>query len=74
MYPRNIEKELDEEDFHTGKLEPTNEGYAIAKIAVAKYREFISMQSSLDYKTNITCNLYKSMINLTHKILICLRV
>ena len=35
MYPVNAKNPLSEEQILDGKLEPTNEGYAIAKIAVA---------------------------------------
>ncbi|MFC3531895.1 GDP-L-fucose synthase family protein [Vogesella facilis] len=59
MYPRNRNDALKEEDVLTGELEPTNEGYALAKIAVARLAEYISReQSSLHYKTVIPCNLY----------------
>lgn len=59
MYPRNRDEALKEEDVLTGELEPTNEGYALAKIAVARLAEYISReQPSLHYKTVIPCNLY----------------
>ena len=58
MYPKNLDKELEEKDILTGELEPTNEGYAIAKIAVAKLCEFAKKEYNLDYKTIIPCNIY----------------
>ncbi len=59
MYPRNIEETISEEMILKGELEPTNEGYAIAKIAVAKLCEYISKgDDSFHYKTLIPCNLY----------------
>lgn len=59
MYPRNARNPLREEDILTGELEPTNEGYALAKIAVAKLCEYISRQNpSFQYKTLVPCNLY----------------
>ena len=59
MYPKNKETHLVEEDILAGELEPTNEGYALAKIVVAKLAAYISVQnSSLQYKTIIPCNLY----------------
>lgn len=58
MYPKDSEDILEETDVLTGKLEPTNEGYAIAKIAVAKLGEFAKKEFNLDYKTIIPCNLY----------------
>jgi GDP-L-fucose synthase len=59
MYPRNIPYVIPEERIMTGELEPTNEGYAIAKIATAKLCEYISNEHpNRFYKTLIPCNLY----------------
>ena len=58
MYPKNLDRKLEEKDILTGELEPTNEGYAIAKIAIAKLCEFAKKEFNLDYKTIIPCNLY----------------
>lgn len=59
MYPRNIEVPLSEDMLLTGELEPTNEGYALAKITVARLCKYLSEQdSNFDYKTLIPCNLY----------------
>lgn len=44
IYPRNCPQPMKEEYLLTGKLEPTNEGYAIAKIAGLKLCEYISRQ------------------------------
>ena len=58
MYPRDYLNPLKEEYILNAPLEPTNEGYALAKIAVAKLCEYICRQYSLEYKTLIPCNLY----------------
>lgn len=59
MYPKDSLSILREDDILSGKLEPTNEGYAIAKISTMKLCEFITAESeSLHYKTVIPCNLY----------------
>ena len=58
MYPRNAPNPLTEEMILTGQLEPTNEGYALAKIMTAKLCSYISQTSPLKYKTLIPCNLY----------------
>jgi len=59
MYPRNASNPLVEEQILQGELEPTNEGYALAKISVAKLCEYISREDDgLQYKTLIPCNLY----------------
>jgi GDP-L-fucose synthase len=59
MYPRNAKNPLAEELILQGELEPTNEGYAIAKIVSTRLCEYISKEdSSFIYKTIIPCNLY----------------
>lgn len=58
MYPRQTANPIPESALLTSPLEPTNEGYAIAKIAVAKLTETISSQYGVQYKTYIPCNLY----------------
>lgn len=57
MYPRN-HGILKEQDILAGPLEPTNEGYALAKITAAKYCQYLSAQYGVHYKTLIPCNLY----------------
>ena len=59
MYPRNVQNPLREDLILTGELEPTNEGYALAKVVVAKLCEYITKQNpALHYKTIVPCNLY----------------
>lgn len=59
MYPRNAPNPLCEETVLTGELEPTNEGYALAKIVVARLCEYIGREDpTLQYKTLIPCNVY----------------
>lgn len=59
MYPRDAVNPLKEELVLKGELEPTNEGYAIAKIAAQRLCEYINKEdSSYQYKTLIPCNLY----------------
>lgn len=58
MYPRNHPHLLTEDDILTAPLEPTNEGYALAKINAAKHGHYISQQYGLNYKMLIPCNLY----------------
>lgn len=59
MYPRNSPDPLREEQVLAGELEPTNEGYALAKIAVARLCDYVSREdAALSYKTLIPCNLY----------------
>ncbi|HCY64038.1 MAG TPA: GDP-fucose synthetase [Oxalobacteraceae bacterium] len=59
MYPRNAMNPLQEEMVLQGELEPTNEGYAIAKITVARLCEYIMRENAgYQYKTLIPCNIY----------------
>ena len=59
MYPRNHNEPLTETMILSGSLEPTNEGYALAKVVTAKLCDYISHEnSSFQYKTLIPCNLY----------------
>jgi GDP-L-fucose synthase len=59
MYPRCATNPLAEDLILQGELEPTNEGYALAKITSTRLCEYI-MRENLDYlyKTVIPCNLY----------------
>lgn len=58
-YPPQAPNPLKEESIFDGKLEPTNEGYAIAKASITKMCEFLTRQfEGFNYKTIIPCNLY----------------
>lgn len=58
MYPRVANNPLSEELILTGELEPTNEGYAIAKILTTRLCMYLSKTKNVSYKTYIPCNLY----------------
>ena len=58
MYPHDAPNPLLEESLGKGELEPTNEGYGLAKLAVARLCDFISREGRYCYKTLIPCNLY----------------
>jgi GDP-L-fucose synthase len=59
MYPREAINPLGEELILKGELEPTNEGYALAKITSTRLCEYINKEdNSFAYKTVIPCNLY----------------
>jgi len=59
MYPRAGVNPLKEDMILSGELEPTNEGYALAKIMTARVCQYISAEDpSMHYKTLIPCNLY----------------
>lgn len=59
MYPHDAPNPLLEESLGKGELEPTNEGYGLAKLAVARLCAFVSEENEgLSYKTLMPCNLY----------------
>lgn len=59
MYPRNHSEPLREEMVLKGELEPTNEGYALAKVVTARLCEYIMREDAgYQYKTLIPCNIY----------------
>lgn len=59
MYPRDAQNPLSEDLILKGELEPTNEGYALAKVASTRLCEYICKEDpTLVYKTIIPCNLY----------------
>ena len=58
MYPKDYDRPLVESDVMAAPLEPTNEGYALAKITAAKYCSFISSQRGWHYRVLIPSNLY----------------
>ena len=62
IYPKNAKQPMKEEELLTGKLEPTNEPYAIAKIAGIKMCESYNRQygnsHEIDYRCVMPTNLY----------------
>ncbi|HJE28475.1 MAG TPA: GDP-L-fucose synthase [Pseudomonas nitrititolerans] len=58
IYPREAEQPMKEEALLTGTLEPTNEPYAIAKIAGIKLCESYNRQYGRDYRSVMPTNLY----------------
>ncbi len=58
IYPRMAAQPMTEEALLTGYLEPTNEPYAIAKIAGIKMCESYNRQYGTDYRSVMPTNLY----------------
>ncbi|TBU72155.1 GDP-fucose synthetase [Pseudomonas daroniae] len=58
IYPKHAEQPMREEALLTGVLEPTNEPYAIAKIAGIKLCESYNRQFGRDYRSVMPTNLY----------------
>jgi len=58
IYPKDAPQPMSEAALLTGKLEPTNEPYAIAKIAAIKLCESYNRQYGTDYRSVMPTNLY----------------
>lgn len=58
IYPRAVPQPMREDALLTGVLEPTNEPYAIAKIAGIKLCESYNRQYGTDYRSVMPTNLY----------------
>jgi GDP-L-fucose synthase len=58
IYPKHAEQPITEESLLTGPLEPTNEWYAIAKIAGIKLADAYRKQYGCDFISAMPTNLY----------------
>jgi GDP-L-fucose synthase len=58
MYPRKTKQPMGESQILTGELEPTNEGYALAKIIGTKTVETANKQYGLNWHSLILSNLF----------------
>ncbi len=58
IYPRLCPQPMKEDYLLDGKVEPTNEGYAIAKIAGLKMCEMYNKQYGTNFISLMPCNLY----------------
>jgi GDP-L-fucose synthase len=58
VYPKYAEQPISEDSLLTGSLEPTNEAYAIAKIAAIKLAEAYAKQYGVQSITVMPTNLY----------------
>jgi nucleoside-diphosphate-sugar epimerase len=58
IYPKSVTQPMREGALLTGTLEPTNEPYAVAKIAGIKLCESYNRQYAVDYRSVMPTNLY----------------
>ena len=58
IYPKFAHQPIKESELLSGPLEPTNEGYALAKITGIKLCEFLRRQHGVRYYSLMPCNLY----------------
>jgi len=67
IYPKNISRPIKEDDLLSGRLESTNEAYALAKIVGLKSCQFYNKQFKTFYFTIMPCNLYGPHDNFNSK-------
>lgn len=58
IYPKFAKQPIREDSLLSGKLEKTNEAYALAKIVGLKYLEYCNKQYNKNFITIMPCNLY----------------
>ena len=58
IYPREDTRKIREDDILTGKLEMTNEPYAVAKISGIKMCESFNRQYNTDYRSLMPTNMF----------------
>ena len=58
IYPINVKRPIKEKSLLFGNLEPTNEGYAIAKISGVKLCEYYNLIYKTNFKCLMPCNVY----------------
>tara|TARA_B100001093_G_scaffold149464_1_gene142190 strand:+ start:1120 stop:2043 length:924 start_codon:yes stop_codon:yes gene_type:complete len=58
IYPKKTKQPIKEEFLLSSYLEPTNEGYAIAKISILKYCEYLKKKYKKDFISLQPANLY----------------
>jgi len=58
IYPKECPQPMKEEYLLTGPLEPTNEGYALAKITGYKLLQYYRRQYNMPFVCPMPCNLY----------------
>jgi len=67
IYPLNAENPISEDSFLTGKLEPTNSPYAVAKIAGIEIGRSLNLQYGNDVINLMPTNLYGPNDNFSEK-------
>lgn len=58
IYPRECRQPMREQDYMTGALEPTNESYAVAKIAGMRLAQALHAETGVRVLLPLPCNVY----------------
>jgi GDP-L-fucose synthase len=58
VYPRDTHQPMHESQLNTGPLEPTNESYAVAKLAGMRLASALQQQHDVTHIVPVPCNIY----------------
>lgn len=58
IYPRDAQQPMNEDTLLRGRVEPTNEAYAMAKLSCLKMCEYYNREYGTDYISCMPCNAY----------------
>ena len=58
IYPRDASQSMKEDELLRGRVEPTNEAYAMAKISCLKMCEYYNLEYGTDFISCMPCNAY----------------
>lgn len=58
IYPRDASQPMKEDELLRGRVEPTNEAYAMAKISCLKMCEYYNLEYGTDFISCMPCNAY----------------
>lgn len=58
IYPRDASQPMREDELLRGRVEPTNEAYAMAKLSCLKMCEYYNLEYGTDYISCMPCNAY----------------
>jgi GDP-L-fucose synthase len=67
IYPTKANKPMNESKLLRGEFEKTNEGYALAKLSIIKFCEYVSRSKNYNYFSLIPCNIYGPNDNFDEK-------
>ena len=67
IYPAKENKPMNESKLLGGEFEKTNEGYALAKLSIIKFCEYVSKSKDYNYFSLIPCNIYGPNDNFDEK-------
>jgi nucleoside-diphosphate-sugar epimerase len=67
IYPTKENRSMSESKLLSGDFEKTNEGYALAKLSIIKFCEYVAKSKGYNYFSLIPCNIYGPNDNFDEK-------